>query len=91
MTLLLGGGADVNVQNKDGKSALHMTRNKEVLKLILEHKCEPQVDLRDNAGKSALIAASERRNLDLEALKLLLDSGGQRVLISRRQQALHSL
>ena len=77
----LAGGVDVNVQNKDGETALmrasvncshhnHVT----IMKLLLEH---PSIDVNkeDRIGRTALIHAIQKGNI--KAVKILL--GDRRV------------
>ena len=71
--LLLDMGAQVDLQNSDGMSALMFSSNQEVAKLMLDSGA--QVDLQDNAGRSALMCASKQGFF--EVAKLCVDKGAQ--------------
>ena len=66
-------GAQVDLQNSNGMSALMFSNNQEVAKLMLESGA--QVDLQDNAGRSALMFSSKQGFF--EVAKLLVDNGAQ--------------
>ncbi|EPS39981.1 hypothetical protein H072_6288 [Dactylellina haptotyla CBS 200.50] len=71
--LLLDAGADVNVKDKDGKTALFEAARRghdEIVKLLLDAKVE--VNSTDKDGRSALFSTIERGKKT--AAKLLLDA-----------------
>jgi ankyrin repeat protein len=60
LRLLLEHGADINVQNQDGKTPLHEALTYgalEVVRLLLKHGAD--VEAKDNYGKTALQVAAE--------------------------------
>ena len=71
--LLLNMGAQVDLQNSNGMSALMFSSNQKVAKLMLDSGA--QVDLQDTAGRSALMFASKQGFF--EVAKLFVDKGAQ--------------
>ena len=72
-SLLLDMGAQVDLQNSNGMSALMFCSNQEVAKLMLDSGAH--VDLQDNAGRSALMFASKQGFFVVA--KLCVDKGAQ--------------
>ena len=73
-SMLLEAGADVNVQNSDGQSALMLAATEgcdELVRLLLDAGAD--VNAQDSSGRSALMLAAEEGNDDL--VRLLLDAG----------------
>lgn len=61
MKILLEIGADVNIENKDNETALHIATiigREEIVELLIKNGCE--LNRRDKNGKSALDAAIEK-------------------------------
>lgn len=76
MELLLGKGADVNLEDQNGWTALMKAvhdKRRDVVKFLLTKK--PELELRNNDSATALMIAC--RQGDLEIVKLLLKSGAQ--------------
>jgi ankyrin repeat protein len=69
-SLLLDKGADPNVRNNDGRTAL-MIGNTDIMKLLLSHKAD--MNIRDNNGNTVLTSAS--MDGKPERVKFLLDAG----------------
>ena len=70
--LFLERGAQVDLQNNGGKSALMLAiehGSTEIAQLLLEKGA--QVDLRDNGGKSALMLASKHGSTEIAQLSQL--------------------
>jgi hypothetical protein len=76
LQLLLDHGADINVQEKRGRTPLHVASGfgaLEVVRLLLEHGAD--VEQKDNEGKTALqVAAGTRRD---EIVELLREHGAK--------------
>ncbi len=73
---LLNIGADVNLHNKDGISALMIAAvigDEAVLKAVLSAKAL-RIDQQDNTGRTALMLAAVKDKQNI--LKLLMDTGG---------------
>ena len=66
--LLLARGAQVNLQDKDGDSALTIAEHTDIVQILLEHGA--QVNMQNKIGNSALLKASRCGNT--ETVKLLL-------------------
>ncbi len=80
---LIEHGADINLKNNKGSTALIMAVEKEqyeIAKLLVEHKADLNVLVLDEATgqkKSALIIAAEKGNVDIA--KLLIEHGATNV------------
>ena len=77
---LLEHGADPNIKNDAGNTALYLlgapSANKQILELLLSHDANPNVKMA--GGKTPLFLATMRYNADPDLVKLLLDSGADR-------------
>ena len=75
--LLLEQGADINVQDKHGKTSLHAAQEgheQQVIELLLEQGAK--VDARDNLGKTTLhYSAGDGAIKEEEIVKLLINAG----------------
>lgn len=71
--LLLQEGAQVDLQNNTGQSALLCARDTKMMELLLKNGAH--IDLQDNNGLTALMSASFRG--DMEMVKLLLQKDAQ--------------
>lgn len=70
LELLVKYGADVNLRDDDGLTALHMAHpSKQTIELLVSHGAS--VDLKDKAGNTALILVATKGKLDI--VKLLLE------------------
>lgn len=56
-------GANINHQNNVGDTSLHVVKHIEVVKLLLDTKCDTSI--KNNEGKTALELANERNYLDI--------------------------
>jgi ankyrin repeat protein len=71
--LLLNNGADANLKNNQGQTALMDSDNPDFVKVLLKHKADPLI--KDNQGKTAFdYAAQYRSNEVLELLKATIVS-----------------
>ena len=72
--LLVENGADLDIQDNEGKTALIWAVKKEyfkIVKLLVENRAD--LDIQDNEGKTALIWASIKENFKI--VKLLVENG----------------
>ena len=72
--LLIENGADINLQDKDGDTALMWASNrsnKDVVEILIENGAD--INLKNKDGDTALILASNRRNQDI--VELLIENG----------------
>jgi serine/threonine-protein phosphatase 6 regulatory ankyrin repeat subunit B len=60
--IFLDAGADPNLQDSFGRSALHYAQDSEVIELLIENGAN--IDLRDSEGQTALHRAAGQGNLD---------------------------
>jgi hypothetical protein len=78
LRLLLDHGADINVQNRDGRTPLHVASENgapasEVVRLLFEHSADVEVE--NSGGKTALQEADGTRRD--EVMKLLREHGAK--------------
>jgi len=77
--MLLKNGADVNVRNKDNRTALHVALNchkdkrHDIISDLINFNAD--VNVRDTNGKTPLQIA--QRTKDKEAVQILLNNGGK--------------
>lgn len=86
---LIEAGADVNVRNYKGQSALHCAAKAgfvDIVALLLEHGCE--ADARDRGGETPLAAAMRSTVKDkarlLDVVRLIVDAGADADLVDHR-------
>ena len=61
--MLCRAGADVNVQDRNGRTALHLAKDVECVRLILSHHGDPSIET--VFGKTVLITAAESNRWDI--------------------------
>jgi len=98
--LLLENGADVNLKNNDGWTALmsasrysNTESNIETVKLLLENGADVNLKDKDNDGWTALMLASRYSNTEsnIETVKLLLENGANPFILKNNKKDALSL
>lgn len=85
---LIDDGADVNAQDKEGKTPLMYARNAEQIKLLLEKGADAKH--LDKNGSSVLLLMVIERD-DPESVKLLLDAGTNPAAVNKWKRTAHFL
>jgi len=73
---LLNNGANVNIQNKHGKTALHEAvffRKNKIIELLLENLAD--VNIKDNDGNTVLHISTKFKTIGIEIVNLILNKG----------------
>ena len=80
---ILSKGADTNLKDKKGRTALHHAcwveyDNFEIVKLLLDHRADPS--MRDFSRKTSLHSTRLETVVKMKTIKLLLDYGKKKTL-----------
>lgn len=69
--LLIEAGSNVNLKNENGKTALHNSHNKEIIRMLINTGAD--INVKDSDGKTPLHEFAYWKNN--EAIKILIESG----------------